>query len=141
MEAGANKRIVVIDDHPLIRFAFTQLIDKESNLTCCGQADGADSGIEMVKELNPDLVVLDLGLGDGDGFKVLDALKKEIGDISILICSRHTDPLLAERGLHAGANGFISKEEPPRSSSPQSRPFWKVASTWDRSWPIGWHAG
>ncbi len=113
MEAGANKRIVVIDDHPLIRFAFTQLIDKESNLTCCGQADGADSGIEMVKELNPDLVVLDLGLGDGDGFKVLDALKKEIGDISILICSRHTDPLLAERGLHAGANGFISKEEPP----------------------------
>ena len=113
MEAGANKRIVVIDDHPLIRFAFTQLIDKEPNLTCCGQADGADSGIEMVKELLPDLVVLDLGLGDGDGFKVLDTLKKQIDGVRILICSRHTDPLLAERSLHAGAKGFISKEEPP----------------------------
>lgn len=113
MEAGANKRIVVIDDHPLIRFAFTQLIDKEPNLTCCGQADGADSGIEMVKELLPDLVVLDLGLGDGDGFKVLDTLKKQIDGVRILICSRHTDPLLAERALHAGAKGFISKEEPP----------------------------
>jgi len=113
VEAGANKRIVVIDDHPLIRFAFTQLIDKEPNLTCCGQADGADSGIEMVKELLPDLVVLDLGLGDGDGFKVLDTLKKQIDGVRILICSRHTDPLLAERSLHAGAKGFISKEEPP----------------------------
>ena len=51
MEAGANKRIVIVDDHPLIRFAFTQLIEKESNLTCAGQADSADSSIEIVKEL------------------------------------------------------------------------------------------
>lgn len=113
MEAGANKRIVIVDDHPLIRFAFTQLIEKESNLTCAGQADSADSGIEIVKELKPDLVVLDLGLGDGDGFKVMDALRKQVEGMRILIVSRHTDPLLAERALHAGAMGFISKEEDP----------------------------
>jgi DNA-binding NarL/FixJ family response regulator len=113
VEAGANKRIVIVDDHPLIRFAFTQLIEKESNLTCAGQADSADSGIEIVKELKPDLVVLDLGLGDGDGFKVMDALRKQVEGMRILIVSRHTDPLLAERALHAGAMGFISKEEDP----------------------------
>lgn len=113
MESGANKRIVIVDDHPLIRFAYTQLIEKESNLTCAGQADSADSGIEIVKELKPDLVVLDLGLGDGDGFKVMDSVKKEVEGLKILIVSRHTDPLLAERALHAGAMGFISKEEDP----------------------------
>jgi len=108
-----SKRIVIVDDHPLIRFAFTQLIEKESDLTCAGQADSADSGIEIVNELNPDLVVLDLGLGDGDGFKVMDNVRKANPKIRILIVSRHTDPLLAERALHAGAMGFISKEEDP----------------------------
>jgi len=108
-----NKRIIVIDDHPLIRFAFTQLIEKEEDLSCVGQADGADSGIEVVRESTPDLVVLDLGLGDGDGFKVMDSLKKEFTELRFLIVSRHTDPLLAERALHAGAFGFISKEEDP----------------------------
>jgi DNA-binding NarL/FixJ family response regulator len=108
-----NKRIIVIDDHPLIRFAFTQLIDKEEELSCVGQADGADDGIELVRETMPDLVVLDLGLGDGDGFKVMDSLKKEYPELRFLIVSRHTDPLLAERALHAGAYGFISKEEDP----------------------------
>lgn len=113
MSTGKNKRIVIIDDHPLLRFAFTQLIEKEATLTCCGQAEGADSGIEMVRELSPDLVVLDLGLGDGDGFKVIDVLLKEDGERRILVVSRHTEPLLAERALHAGARGFISKEEDP----------------------------
>lgn len=110
---GDTKRVVIVDDHPLIRFAFTQLIEKEDNLSCCGQADGADSGIEMVRELKPDLVVLDLGLGDGDGFKVMNVLLKEDSDLAILVVSRHTEPLLAERALHAGARGFISKEEDP----------------------------
>lgn len=113
MSSEPNKRIVIVDDHPLIRFAFTQLIEKEPDLTCVGQADSADSGIELITEMKPDLVVLDLGLGDGDGFNVMDEVRKVIDGQNILIVSRHTDPLLAERALHAGAMGFISKEEDP----------------------------
>lgn len=112
-DTGNKKRIVVVDDHPLIRFAFVQLIQREPDLTCVGQADGAAKGVQVVAETKPDLVVLDLGLGDGDGFEVMNTLKRERAELQVLVVSRHTDPLTAERALQAGASGFVSKEESP----------------------------
>ncbi len=113
MPKTAKKRIVVIDDHPLIRFAYVQLISREADMECVGQADGAASGIKLAREQKPDLAVLDLGLGDGDGFEVLNSLKKELPEMKFLVVSRHTDALIAERALQAGAGGFLSKEENP----------------------------
>lgn len=112
-KATSTARVLVVDDHPLVRYALTQLLDKAPGFKCCGDADGLDSARKAVGKLLPDLVFLDLTLGEDDAFVLIREWKKAMPAMKVLVISRHDEPVYAERALHCGADGFVTKAEPP----------------------------
>jgi DNA-binding NarL/FixJ family response regulator len=106
-----KKRIVVADDHPLFREALIQLINRERELACCEGTDSIAGTLAAVARLNPDLLVLDLRLKDGDGLELTRTLSSRFPDLRILVLSQHDEALYAERALRAGARGYVMKEE------------------------------
>jgi len=106
-------RVLVVDDHPLIRFALSHLVDRTPDLECCGEADSVVSACAAVGRLAPDLVLLDLSLDDGDGFGLVEGWKRAMPAMKVIIISRHDEVVYAERSLRGGADGFVTKEEPP----------------------------
>ena len=110
----SRRRILVVDDHPLVRRGLTALIDGESDLVVCAQAAGYEDGLAAVVASQPDLVLVDLSL-DGesspDGFELIADIRSGHGSLPILVLSMHDAPVYADRALAAGANGFASKTE------------------------------
>lgn len=104
-------KVLLIDDHPIVRQGLALLISREADLTVCGEAEGARSGLHAVATLNPDIVVLDLSLSGPDGLDVLKEIRMKSGDLPVLILSMHDESIYAERALRAGANGYIMKQE------------------------------
>jgi DNA-binding NarL/FixJ family response regulator len=104
-------RILVADDHPLFREGLVQLINRESDLCCCGETDTVEATQTAVATLKPDLLVLDLRLKDGDGLELIKTLKSRFPNLAILVVSQHDETLYAERALRAGARGYVMKEE------------------------------
>jgi len=103
--------VLVVDDHPLFRHGVTLLIDRQSDLYCCGEADSVASAQAAVATKKPRVVLLDLRLGNEDGVELIKALKARFASLHILVLSQHDEALYAERALRAGANGYIMKEE------------------------------
>lgn len=112
-KAVKKTRVLVVDDHPLVRYALTQLLNKTDDLACCGEADGMATARAAVKALGPDFVLLDLSLGDGDGFELITEWKRALPAMKVVVISRHDEVVYAERSLRAGADGFVTKEETP----------------------------
>lgn len=106
---GGPRRIVVVDDHAVVRQGLIRLLDSEPDLEVCGEATNPDEALEVVERLSPDLVVVDLALEGADG---LDLLKRIAGlDIRCVVLSMYDESLYAERALRAGASGYVMKEE------------------------------
>lgn len=112
-KAVKKTRVLVVDDHPLVRYALTQLLNKTPDLECCGEADGMETARVAVKSLSPDFVLLDLSLGDGDGFALISEWKRASPTMKVVVISRHDEVVYAERSLRVGADGFVTKEETP----------------------------
>lgn len=112
---AAKNRIFIVDDHTMFREGLRQLIDREPDLTVCGDAAGADEALRSIGELKPDLAIVDLSLSGGTGIELIKALKNKHGDLPILVVSMHEESLYAERALHAGANGYVMKQEPAKT--------------------------
>lgn len=110
-KAVSKTRVLVVDDHPLVRFALIQLLNGTPDLVCCGEADGMETARAAVKKLTPDFVLLDLSLGDGDGFELIAEWKRSLPAMKIVVVSRHDEVVYAERSLRVGADGFVTKEE------------------------------
>lgn len=110
---AAKTRVLVVDDHPLVRFALTHLLNSTSDLACCGEADGMATARAAVTKHTPDFVLLDLSLGDGDGFELIAEWKRTLPAMKVVVISRHDEVVYAERSLRVGADGFITKEELP----------------------------
>jgi DNA-binding NarL/FixJ family response regulator len=104
-------RILVVDDHPLIRSGIVNLIDRQEDLTVCGEAGDAIEATEAVRKLAPDLVLLDLFLRSKDGFETIKQWRSLFPAVPILVLSAHEESLYAERVLRAGARGYIMKIE------------------------------
>ena len=102
---------MVVDDHPLFREGLAQLIDRQPDMLCCGQADSIASAKKDLASLNPNLVLLDLRLADGDGLDLIKWLKAQSPALRILVISQYDEVLYAERALRAGAAGYINKTE------------------------------
>src|SRR5687767_848906 len=111
-EGAAKRRIIIIDDHPLIRQGLAQLLNSRPNLSVIGEADSAGAGIDMVRKHKPDLVILDLSLAKADGLEVVKQLKSELPKLPVLVISMHEESVYAERVLRAGARGYVMKKEP-----------------------------
>jgi DNA-binding NarL/FixJ family response regulator len=106
-----KKKVLIVDDHPIVRQGLAQLLRQESDLTVCGEADHGQGLPQVISELKPDILVLDLTLKDTSGIDVIKDIAPRFPDLPILVLSIHDESLYAERALRAGAKGYIMKEE------------------------------
>ena len=111
-EIPMNKtRILVADDHPLVREALAAVIKRQSHFIHCGEAGTASETLKAVALHKPDLVLLDLWMDNKDGLELIKELKSQIPSLRILVFSQSDEALYAERALRAGASGFVMKEQ------------------------------
>lgn len=104
-------RILVVDDHPIVRQGLAQLIDEESDLEVCAQAEDAPEAMSLIKKLEPDFVIVDISLKETSGMELIKDIKAGYPSLAILALSMHDESLYAERSLRAGARGYVMKSE------------------------------
>lgn len=109
--ARAIARIVIVDDHPLVRHGLAQLINREADLEVVGEAEGAPEALDVIRTHKPTLVIVDISLKEGDGLELIQSLRAFPFEPRILVTSMHDESLYAERALHAGAMGYLNKGE------------------------------
>jgi DNA-binding NarL/FixJ family response regulator len=106
-----EKRIVIVDDHPLFRKGLEQLINSEEGLTVCGEAGDASAAMTVIREKRPDLVIVDLSLPGTNGIELIKNIRAEFYKLPVLTLSMHDESLYALRALRAGAQGYVMKQE------------------------------
>jgi len=107
----AKSKVLIVDDHPVVRQGLALLINRETDLAVCGDAEEGASALRRIDELNPDLVIVDISLHGPDGLDLLKNIRAKRPNLPVLILSMLDESLYAERALHAGANGYIMKQE------------------------------
>jgi DNA-binding NarL/FixJ family response regulator len=107
-------RILVVDDHPVVREGLVRMIDREPDLITCGEASVAEETMRAIAASKPSLILLDLSLKCKPGLELIKSIHAEYPTIKILVLSMHDENVWAERVLRAGANGFVMKEEPSK---------------------------
>jgi len=107
----SKKRVFIVDDHPMVRERLASLINEELDMETCGQAEDTQSALELIRQTNPDLVIIDLTLRGSSGMDLMKQLKDHRVKVGILIISMHEESLYAERALRAGAHGYVTKHE------------------------------
>lgn len=105
------KRLVLIDDHPIMRHGLAQLIRAEDGLDVIGEAGSARDGLEVIGQLKPDLAVIDLTLPDKNGLELVKDIRALHPSTQCIVLSMHDETLYGERSLRAGARGYVMKEE------------------------------
>jgi len=106
-----KKKIFIVDDHPLICEGLEQLINQENDLHVIGYAINAETAMKAIRELKPDMVIVDISLGGKSGIELISEIKAFYSKTLILVLSMHVDPLIVDRTLKAGARGYVSKNE------------------------------
>ena len=106
-----KNKVFVVDDHPIVRQGLTLLINRESDLIVCGEAEDARSAMQAVAIAQPDILVVDISLNGPDGLDLLKNIRARYPDLPVLILSMHDESIYAERALRAGAQGYIMKQE------------------------------
>lgn len=109
------KRILLVDDHPLIRKGLRLTLEAENDFMVCGEAGSADEAIAIIPELVPDIIILDISLPGPSGLDMLRQLDTSKVNGLVLVVSRHDEILYAERAIRAGARGYVMKSEPPQA--------------------------
>lgn len=111
----AKSRIFIVDDHAMFREGMKYLIDREPDLMVCGDAAGGEEALRNIPDLKPDLVIVDLSLSGSPGLDLIKTLKNDYPGLPVLVVSMHEESLYAERALHAGASGYVMKQEPTKT--------------------------
>jgi DNA-binding NarL/FixJ family response regulator len=111
--AAARKKILLVEDHPLMREGLRGTINREPDLVVCGEAENAHQALEAFQRLAPDLVLVDITLPGKSGLELVKDLKAIHPRAVLLAISMHDESLYAERMLRAGASGYITKHQPP----------------------------
>jgi DNA-binding NarL/FixJ family response regulator len=104
------RRIVLVDDHPIMRHGLAQLIRMEEGLDVCGEAGSAAEGLRVVEASQPDLVIIDLTLPDRNGLELLKDIQALLPGVRCIVLSMHDEAVYAGRALRAGARGYVMKE-------------------------------
>jgi DNA-binding NarL/FixJ family response regulator len=104
-------RILLVDDHPLVRQGLAELLRREPDLEVCGQAENHQEALLAIEACSPDLVTVDLSLKNSHGFDLIKDLHSRFPAIRVLVITVHNEALHAEWALRAGASGYITKEE------------------------------
>ena len=106
-----KKRILVVDDHPIVRQGLALLINREPDLVVCGEAEEAMGALHVLASARPDVLIVDISLNGPDGLDLLKSIRTTHPTLPVLILSMHDESIYAERALRAGANGYIMKQE------------------------------
>ena len=104
-------QIMIVDDHPLVRTGFAQLIGDTPDLKVCGEAADMANALKLIESTSPDLAIIDLSLAGGSGLDLIEHIKARGRNMLMLVASMHEESLYAERVLAAGARGYINKQE------------------------------
>jgi DNA-binding NarL/FixJ family response regulator len=110
-ESSKAKRVLLVDDHPVLRKGLVRLIDSKGEFIVCGEAGSADQAMALVRELKPDLVIVDIGLPGASGIDLTKTIRSEFPEVPVLVLSMHEESLYANRALRAGATGYIVKQD------------------------------
>ncbi len=105
------KRLLIVDDHPMMRTGLAQLIDNENDLKVCAEADNARLAMDIAVSQALDLILLDISLPDKSGLELIKDIRALKPGLPILVVSMHDESLYAERVLRAGGRGYIMKQE------------------------------
>lgn len=106
-------RVLVVDDHPLVRESLKIIIEREPDLTVCGEAEDREQALELAAACKAHLAIVDLTLKNSHGLELIKDLGDRCPKIKILVLSMRDEALYAERVIRAGARGFITKQESP----------------------------
>ncbi len=109
-----KRTVFLVDDHPLVREWLTNLINQQSDLVVCGEAESAPQALQGIDQARPDVAIVDISLKDSSGIELIKSLKQSHPTVSVLVLSMHDESLYAERALRAGAKGYIMKRETTR---------------------------
>jgi DNA-binding NarL/FixJ family response regulator len=110
-ETPCVRRVLIVDDHSIVRLGLRRIIENEKDLMVCGEAETAREASAAIKELHPDAMIVDLSLKHGDGIDLVRDARARHSRLAILVLSMHEETTYAERMLAAGANGYIMKQE------------------------------
>src|SRR5579862_1928721 len=112
-ESASNKvtRVLLVDDHPVVREGLAESINRERDLSVCAQAEDHQGALKAIETHHPELVVIDLMLKDSSGMELIKDIHARWPRLLILVVSMHDETLYAERVLRAGAQGYITKQQ------------------------------
>jgi len=121
-------KILLVDDHPMVRERLADVINAEADMLVCGEAEDRHHALELVDSVQPDLAIIDLTLKKSHGLDLVKDLKLRHPKLLMLVLSMHDESLHAERVLSAGANGYITKQEATKKDSDRhpSHPRWRT---------------
>jgi DNA-binding NarL/FixJ family response regulator len=105
-------RVVIVDDHPLVRRGLAETIASEPDMEVCGEAADGTEAMRLIDAVHPHVMIIDLSLRTGHGIDLIEQIKAHHDEIKMLVSSMHDESLFAERVLRAGAVGYLNKQEP-----------------------------
>jgi DNA-binding NarL/FixJ family response regulator len=108
--SNSKHRVLIVDDHPIVRHGLKQMIDAEPDLVVCGEAQSDREARAAIRELDPDIMIVDVSLAQGDGMDLVREVHAQRPQLPMLVLSMHDETIYAQRLLSAGARGYIMKE-------------------------------
>jgi DNA-binding NarL/FixJ family response regulator len=108
-------RIFLVDDHPLVREGLTNLINEQSDLAVCGEAEDCAGAMTGIAKTRPDVALVDISLKNESGLELVKNLESQFPLVALVVLSMHDEALYAERALRAGARGYVMKRESTKS--------------------------
>ncbi len=111
LKPQTRRRILIIDDHPLVRRGLIALIENEPDLSVCAEAATHREGLDAIFSSRPDLVITDLSLKEGQGFDIVKEIRLGHKHLPVLVLTMHDAPIYAESAFKAGASGYVTKQE------------------------------
>ena len=108
-------RILLVDDHPIVRERLADIINGEPDLIVCGEAEDSFHALQTIKSARPDIAIIDLTLKNSDGMDLIKEIRSRWPRLRMLVVSMHDESLYAERVIRAGALGYITKQEATRN--------------------------
>jgi DNA-binding NarL/FixJ family response regulator len=108
---GSRRRVFIVDDHPLVREGLANLINQQSDLVVCGQAEDAAQTLAGIGASRAELALIDISLKTASGLELVKDLKVHFPEVALIVLSMHDEMLYAERAIRAGARGYVMKRE------------------------------
>lgn len=116
MEKNAKIRVMIIDDHPLVRQGITKILEKEQDMEVVAETGNAHDAINLIARHEPDFIIADISLeGEVNGIDLVKAVRERFGNIRVLVLSMFDEAIYAERAIRAGARGYMTKKEAPNN--------------------------